>query len=382
MSALNMMAGWQAVGDIVMMEQMPIFGGYVGGVEETAICDVATMIASFAIFDCDIHLDGPIHIRWGTTTTRETLKIAAHAAAALDQNTDFLLANQYYTMAGPCTEMCLLEIAAQAMTDTASGRELLSGVASSKGVSRDRTTGMEARFMGEVSLATCGMSIEDVNFTIDNVLKLYEKDFAKAPQGKTFQECYDVTTMEPSDEYVELYDRMVDVLGTCGMDFRSLLVLLGHQVEAGDPCHDHEEADPADPVQALVHPYHADHDGTDRADGRPYRVARTGGEAVPESEVEQVHAYAQEDQHGDHPEGLGEPVGELQAGRPCGLRDAPCEDVEPSSVHRTIPLESSRPTTPARMRPTSTIFTAPTVSLYRKYPTAMVHTAPMPVHMA
>ena len=97
MSGLNMVAGWHAAGDIIMMEQMPIFGGYIGGVEETAICDVATMIASFAIFNSDIHLDGPIHTRWGTTTTRETLQIAAHPAMALDQKTDHLLTKKYYT---------------------------------------------------------------------------------------------------------------------------------------------------------------------------------------------------------------------------------------------------------------------------------------------
>ena len=218
MTGLNMLAGWGANGDIIMMEQMPIFGGYVGGIEETAICDVATMIASFAIFDCDIHLDGPIHIRWGTTSTRETLQIAAHAAAALDMNTDFLLANQYYTLAGPCTEMCLLEIAAQAMTDTASGRELLSGVASSKGVTQNKTTGMEARMMGEVSLATCGMDVEDVNRIVDRVVGLYEKDFNHAPQGKRFQDCYDVRELEPTDEYVDLYDKTIDLLGKCGLD--------------------------------------------------------------------------------------------------------------------------------------------------------------------
>ncbi len=218
MAGLNMLAGWGANGDIIMMEQMPIFGGYVGGVEETAICDVATMIASFAIFDCDIHLDGPIHIRWGTTTTRETLQIAAHAAAALDQNTDFLLANQYYTLAGPCTQMCLLETAAQAMADTASGRELLSGVASSKGVSQNKTTGMEARMMGEVSLATCGMEISDVNAILDKVVGMYENDFGHAPQGKRFQDCYDVKELEPTDEYVDLYDQTIDLLGKCGFD--------------------------------------------------------------------------------------------------------------------------------------------------------------------
>ena len=33
---------------------------------------------------------------------RGTLQVAAHAAAAIDANTDLLLANQYYPIAGPC----------------------------------------------------------------------------------------------------------------------------------------------------------------------------------------------------------------------------------------------------------------------------------------
>ncbi len=219
MSGLNMLAGWHTAGDIIMMEQMPIFGGYTGGVEETAICDVATMIASFAIFNCDIHLDGPIHIRWGTTTSRETLQIAAHAAMALDSNTDLLLANQYYTLAGPCTEMCLLETAAQAITDTASGREMLSGTASSKGVSQDRTTGMEARMMGEAASATCGMEIETVNEILDQLIPRYENNFINAPAGKKYQDCYDVDSATPSDEYLRVYDDVLNILSECGLEF-------------------------------------------------------------------------------------------------------------------------------------------------------------------
>lgn len=158
-----MIAGWTANGDTIMVEQMPIFGGYTGGVEETAICDVATTLASFSLLSGNFHLDGPIHIRWGITTARETLKIAGHVAAAIDANTDLLIANQYYPVAGPCTEMCLLETAAQAITDTASGRELLSGSAAAKGVAQDYTTGMEARIMGEAAIATAGMKVSKVN---------------------------------------------------------------------------------------------------------------------------------------------------------------------------------------------------------------------------
>lgn len=217
LAGLNMIAGWISNDNVIMMEQMPIFGGYSDGKEETAICDVATMLASFVLFNADIHLDGPIHIRWGTTTTRETLQIAAHAGAALDKNTDLLLANQYYTMAGSCTEMCFLETAAQSMTDTASGRELISGVASSKGVTLDRTTGMEARMMGEVATATVGMDIKEVNKVIENLVSSYEKNFSQPPICKRFQECYDVTKVLPTDEHIDVYKAAVKKIEKCGL---------------------------------------------------------------------------------------------------------------------------------------------------------------------
>lgn len=220
MAGLNMLAGWTANGNTIMIEQMPIFGGYTGGVEETAICDVATTLASFALFSGNFHLDGPIHIRWGITTSRETLQIAAHAAAAIDANTDLLLANQYYPMAGPCTEMCLIETATQAMSDTASGRELLSGSAAAKGVAQDKTTGMEARIMGEAARATAGMKVSEVNKIIEKLVSVYEKDYTKAPEGKTFRECYDVLTVKPTKEYLDIYDKAVKKLRDAGLDIK------------------------------------------------------------------------------------------------------------------------------------------------------------------
>ena len=218
MTGLNMLAGWTTVGDTIMIEQMPIFGGYCGGIEETAICDVATTLASFALFSGNFHLDGPIHIRWGVITAKETLQIAAHAAAAIDAHTDLLLANQYYPMAGPCTEMCLLETAAQAITDTASGRELLSGSAAAKGVVQDKTTGMEARIMGNAAIAAAGMKVSDVNEILAKLIPSYECNFQNAPQGKTFQECYDVRTVKPTQEYLEVYDRATQTLRDFGLD--------------------------------------------------------------------------------------------------------------------------------------------------------------------
>ncbi len=213
-----MLAGWTVSGDTIMIEQMPIFGGYCGGLEETAICDVATTLASFGLFSGNFHLDGPIHIRWGTTMAKETLQVAGHACAAVDNNTDLLLANQYYPIAGPCTVMGLVETAAQAICDTASGRELLSGSAVAKGVVQDKTTGMEARMMGEAAAQTAGMKIYEVNEILSKMVPWYEAQYTSADLGKTFQECYDVKTVRPTKEYLEVYDKAIQQIADFGLE--------------------------------------------------------------------------------------------------------------------------------------------------------------------
>jgi methylamine--corrinoid protein Co-methyltransferase len=219
LDAISVMAHYQGNSDIIMDEQMPIFGGYAGGIEETTIVNIATHINAFVMSNASWHLDGPVHIRWGSTNTRETLMIAGWACATISEFTDMLSGNQYYPCAGPCTEMCLLEASAQSITDTASGREILSGVASAKGVVQDKTTGMEARMMGEVARATAGMNIEDVNKVLDLLVSSYEGNYANAPQGKTFQECYDIATVTPTDEYMKVYDGARKKLEDFGLSF-------------------------------------------------------------------------------------------------------------------------------------------------------------------
>ena len=219
--ALVFTAHYVLSGNIIMCEQMPIYGGYAGGLEETTIVDVATTINSFVMTQATWHLDGPVHVRWGITTARETLAIAGHCAMAIEANTNLMLGNQYYTVAGPCTVMCLLETAAQAITDTASGREVLSGVAASKGVATNFTTGLEARMMAEAAHAVAGMETAKVNEILDKLVAIYEKDYKNAPKGKPFEECYDVSKLVPTQEYLDVYDEAVKILTGLGLTYWS-----------------------------------------------------------------------------------------------------------------------------------------------------------------
>lgn len=220
LNALTFTAHYKYAGDVIMCEQMPIFGGWAGGIEETAIVDVATHLAAFILVGADWHLDGPIHVRWGNTTSREPLMVAGHCCRAVERNTHLLLGNQYYTSAGPCTEMCLLEAAAQAITDTASGREIMSGCASAKGVALDYTTAMEARFMAYAARAVAGLETAKVNRLLDKLVGLYEQNFRDAPKGKRFQECYDVATLSPSAAYLEVFDQALKTMEGIGFEFK------------------------------------------------------------------------------------------------------------------------------------------------------------------
>jgi methylamine--corrinoid protein Co-methyltransferase len=78
---------------------------------------------------------------------------------------------------------------------------------------------MEARMMGEVARATAGMNIEDVNKVLDLLVSSYEGNYANAPQGKTFQECYDIATVTPTDEYMKVYDGARKKLEDFGLSF-------------------------------------------------------------------------------------------------------------------------------------------------------------------
>ena len=49
---------------------------------------------------------------------------------------------------------------------------------------------------------------------------MYEAHYTDAPAGKTFQECYDVTTVRPTKEYLEVYDKAVATLRGIGLDIK------------------------------------------------------------------------------------------------------------------------------------------------------------------
>ena len=150
----------------------------------------------------------------GICTRKRNLWTHAATTRALERhvgNPVFLLG---YASAGPCTEMVLLETAAYTVSYTASGGELIWGGASSNGIDVNASAGLQGRMIGETAQASCAIGTDKANEIINRLFSTFEEDLPTAPKGKTFPECYDLATLEPTREYSNLYAKTKERLNS------------------------------------------------------------------------------------------------------------------------------------------------------------------------
>lgn len=73
--------------------------------------------------------------------------------------------------------------------------------------------------MAEAARAVAGMETEKVNEILNKLIALYEKEYKTAPKGKPYQECYDVVSLVPTQEYLDVYDEAVKILTGLGLTY-------------------------------------------------------------------------------------------------------------------------------------------------------------------
>ncbi|MFX1516685.1 MAG: monomethylamine:corrinoid methyltransferase [Promethearchaeota archaeon] len=196
---------------------VPLMGGYAGGPEGTAIVTLAHHLQGLLVHHV-AYSDFPVtHIKYSCSTTRESLWCAGIVGQALSRNTHLLTAAEAITAAGPCTDICLFEIAASSIIGTVSGIHI-NNASAAKSQYLDRETGMEARMGCEVGHAASGMKRADANELVKQLVHKYDQKLANPPLGKRFQECYDVTTVKPSKEYLDIYTQVKRELQELGLN--------------------------------------------------------------------------------------------------------------------------------------------------------------------
>ncbi|MFW9779884.1 MAG: monomethylamine:corrinoid methyltransferase, partial [Candidatus Heimdallarchaeota archaeon] len=70
----------------------------------------------------------------------------------------------------------------------------------------------------EVGHAATGMKRDNANELVNTILAKYENSLSNAPLGKTFQECYDLKTIQPSNEHTAIYSQVKRELVDLGLD--------------------------------------------------------------------------------------------------------------------------------------------------------------------
>jgi methylamine--corrinoid protein Co-methyltransferase len=216
---LNRLAFVLITGGNIGSTALPVLGGYAGGPTGTALMMTAYYLVGILLFKGTYHLTGPIHFRYGCSTTRDSLWVFSVVGRATSRNTRYPAIGLGYAAGGPCTNMYFYEAAAVNLCCVPSGYAAVQTVHPAKAVIVDGVTPLEALFNVEMAYAATEMKAEQASELVSKLLVKYEDGIEKAPTGKRYQECYDLKTSKPAEEYVRLYDEVKEELAKMGIPF-------------------------------------------------------------------------------------------------------------------------------------------------------------------
>lgn len=162
----------------------------------------------------------PIHFRHGCSTTRDCLWVYSMVGRATSRHIRYPDLALAYAAAGPCTRMYFYEAAAVNLACVPSGYGGIQTVIPARAVIDDGITPLEGRFNVEMARAATGMTAEQASALVSQLLEKYEARIDEAPEGKRYQECFDLRTRKPSEEYTRLYAEVKEELAGMGVPFR------------------------------------------------------------------------------------------------------------------------------------------------------------------
>jgi methylamine--corrinoid protein Co-methyltransferase len=206
-SMLNKVAYLHRVGGQQWNATAPIMGGYAGGPEGTAVATAAYNLQAIMVNQAEVQHPFNNHISYLTNTGREMLWVVSVSSQAITRNSPLPIAALCFAGAGPMTDMIFYEITAWTLAAVTSGASI-EVAAIAKNTALDHTTPYEPQFGAEVAHRAVGMSRKEANRICLDLVGRYEKDLPNPPAGKRFQDCFDIQTSTPTQEYRNFYKTM------------------------------------------------------------------------------------------------------------------------------------------------------------------------------
>jgi methylamine--corrinoid protein Co-methyltransferase len=197
-----------AGGGYISASTWVMLGGYAGGPEGTAVACIAYSLLVFATFQAARGGVPPFDLSYMGNTGRRAQWTLAVTNQAMTRNTNVVLHSIVNQVAGPGTKTLLYETIVGMTNMAVCGVTNVVGTRSAGGRLTNYLTPLEHKFGGEVFKAAAGMSREQGNDIANLFIPKYEDDLIPPPDGRSFQELYDVDKLEPIAEWQQMYDEV------------------------------------------------------------------------------------------------------------------------------------------------------------------------------
>jgi methylamine--corrinoid protein Co-methyltransferase len=196
---------------------VPLIGGYAGGPVGTAILCVAELLTGIVLGSSVVHF-GAQHIQYGQQSNPQSLWASMLINQAISRNSDIIKATSVVTAARPGHSQYFVEIAAQTIASVISGSHI-TGPRTAKLRRINQNTPLAARFFGEVAHATLKLSHNQALEIVHEIYRKYEKKqrLADHDYGKSFEELYNLKTLEPNPEHEKEYSETKSWLQSIGL---------------------------------------------------------------------------------------------------------------------------------------------------------------------
>jgi hypothetical protein len=171
------------------------------------------------VLQASLHHPFCVHFAIQTSTPRDVIWARALANQAITRNSHVPCLNVGIITAGPATGMSLYETAAWIAATVASGGSI-EAVGAAQSTHPDYLSPMEPVLAAEVAHAVAGMSRQEVNDIVLQLLARYEDRLTDAPLGQKYQTCFDLATRRPHREALDYYNQARRDLEEMGVPFK------------------------------------------------------------------------------------------------------------------------------------------------------------------
>jgi len=207
-------------GGYVFAGSPAMIGGMPGPPEGAVLSAIACAMLQYAVLQAHVGGGEIYDVRELTNVNRAGLWTLSVTHQALSRNTKLLTHAIANEVSGPVTENLLYEGLAGVATIAVSGTSYGAGPRPAGGKLHDYLTPLECRFTAEVAHAASGMTRSAVNEIVKELLPRYEDHIKNPDVGKPLQEAYNMKTMEPTQEWVDIYNKVKSEGTQMGVPFK------------------------------------------------------------------------------------------------------------------------------------------------------------------